>query len=391
MSSTTSAISPYGTAGPRSLAKLGAFVGAAADRHLIILLAVLLDAENADVAHVMVAAGIDAARDVDVQPAEALRQIEILEPARDLLGHRDRARIGEAAIVEAGTGDDVGDQTDVGRGGADPVERPPQRRQIALGDVRQHQILLVPDADLAEAVAIRQIGDGVHLRRGGIAGRSAHRLERQGHDGIAGALVVEDRVVEPGAEAPVRGAGLAQRGRIVRQRLVVGVAEPRRDPGRHRRVERQRAVPDRPPFLLDLAREFLGAELVHQDLDARLVDIVAPAVLVVGAQDRLDVAQKIALRQERLDGLGDERRAAEPAADHHLEAALARAVAVHAEADVVHPHRRAVVRGGSERDLELARQEREFRMQGEVLAQQLRPDARILDLVGRDAAPTGRW
>ena len=31
------------------------------------------------------------------------------------------------------------------------VERAPQRRQIALRDVRQHQILLVADADFAEA------------------------------------------------------------------------------------------------------------------------------------------------------------------------------------------------------------------------------------------------
>ena len=52
-------------------AELGVFVGAAADRHLVILLAVLLDAENADMADVMVAAGVDAAGDVDVQPAEA--------------------------------------------------------------------------------------------------------------------------------------------------------------------------------------------------------------------------------------------------------------------------------------------------------------------------------
>ena len=57
------------------------------------------------------------------------------------------------------------------------------------------------------------------------------------------------------------------------------------------------------PFLLDLRGEFLGAELVHQDLDARLVDVVAPAVLVVDAQHRLDIAQQIALGQERLDGL----------------------------------------------------------------------------------------
>src|SRR5215470_12995467 len=39
----------------------------AADGHLIELLAVLLDAEEADMADVVMAAGIDAARDVDVQ------------------------------------------------------------------------------------------------------------------------------------------------------------------------------------------------------------------------------------------------------------------------------------------------------------------------------------
>ncbi len=43
-------------------------------------------------------------------------------------------------------------------------------------------------------------------------------------------------------------------------------------------------------------REFLDAELVHQDLDARLVDVVAAAVLIVDAQDRLDIAQEIAAR-----------------------------------------------------------------------------------------------
>src|SRR5215470_12707602 len=154
---------------PQELAELGVLAGAATDRHLVILLAVLLDPENADMADVMMAAGVDAAGDVDVQPAEAAGEIEILEAPRDLFRHRDRARIGEAAIVEAGTGDDVGDQADVGGGDADRIERPPQRRQITLGNVWQHQVLLVPDADLAVAVTVGQIGDGVHLLRGGVA------------------------------------------------------------------------------------------------------------------------------------------------------------------------------------------------------------------------------
>ena len=126
---------------------------------------------------------------------------------------------------------------------------------------------------------------------------------------------------------------------------------------------------------------------MHQDLDARLVDVVAPAELVVGAQDRLDVAQHVALVQERLDRLGEERRAAEPAADHHLEAGLAGAVAVQPQRQVVDAQRGAVVARRADRDLELARQEGEFRMQRHMLADDLGPDARILDLVGRDAGP----
>src|SRR5262245_23817280 len=324
-------------------AELGALVGTAADRDLVIFFAVLLDAEDADVADVMVPAGIDAARDVDVQPAEIAGQIEVAEAARDLLGHRDRAGIGQAAIVQAWAGDDVRDEIDVGGGDPDVVERAPQRRKIALGDVRQRQILLMADADLAIAVAIREIGDGVHLLRRGIARRPAFRLERECHDRIAGELVVGNRIVEPSTEALVLARPRELR-RIVVEHRVVGIAKPRRDLGHHRRVERERAVLDRLPFLLDLARKFLRAELVDENLHAGLVDVVAPAVLVVGAHDRLDVAEQITLRQEGLDRLADERRASEPAAHHHLEAGLAGSVAVHPQANVVDLDRGAVVR-----------------------------------------------
>ncbi len=37
--------------------------------------------------------------------------------------------------------------------------------------MRQHQILLVADADFAERVALGEIGDRVHLLGGGVAGR----------------------------------------------------------------------------------------------------------------------------------------------------------------------------------------------------------------------------
>src|ERR1700719_1226228 len=87
---------------PEQGAEFRVLVGAAADRQLVIFLAVLLDAENADVADMVMAAGVDAAGNVDVQPAEAAGEAEIAEAARQLLGDGNRARIGEAAIVEAG-------------------------------------------------------------------------------------------------------------------------------------------------------------------------------------------------------------------------------------------------------------------------------------------------
>ena len=149
-------------------------------------------------------------------------------------------------------------------------------------------------------------------------------------------------IIEP--QAVLARAG--KLGRVVREQFVLGIAESRRDVGDHRGIECKRAVLDRLPLLLDLAREFLRPELVDEDLHARLVNVVAPAVLVVGAHDRLDVAEQITLRQEGLDRLADERRAPEPAADDDLEAGLARPVSVHPQADVVNLDRGAVMRRG---------------------------------------------
>ena len=123
-------------------------------------------------------------------------------------------------------------------------------------------------------------------------GGAALGLERQRDDGVARHLVVGDGVAEPGVEAPVGLAQPRELGRIVVEPLIVRIAEARRDVGDHGRIERQRTVLDRLPLGLDLAGEGFGAEVVHQDLDARLVDVVAPAELIVDAQDRLDIAQR---------------------------------------------------------------------------------------------------
>ena len=173
----------------------------------------------------------------------------------------------------------------------------------------------------------------------------------------------------------------------MRQFFVSRIGEARADVLDDGVIQRQRAVAHLQPLVLDFLCEFLDAEFMHQDLDARLVDVVAAAVLIVDAQDRLDIAQEIAAGHERLDRLADERRAAEPAADQHLESGFAFGVLVQPQADIVNLDRGAIMRRGGDREFELARQEREFRMQRGVLPQQLRPDAGILDLARRHAGP----
>ena len=90
------------------------------------------------------------------------------------------------------------------------------------------------------------------------------------------------------------------------------------------------------------------------------------------------------LGQEIADGDADDGRAPLPAAHDDLEADLARGIAVHAKADVMHLHRGPVMRRAGDPDLELARQEGKFRMKCRPLPDDLAPDPRVFDLVGRD-------
>ena len=84
---------------------------------------------------------------------------------------------------------------------------------------------------------------------------------------------------------------------------------------------------------------------------------------------------------EVLHLMRDHRRTAHAAADEDLRAqhTVARQ---QLDTDIMQPHRRAVLVGGDHRDLELARQIGEFRVEGRPLPQQLGPGARIGDLIG---------
>src|SRR5215470_1641129 len=79
---------PVRHGGSKQCAKLRPLVGTAPEGNLVELLAVLLDAQNANMADMMVAAGVDTARNIDVQPAEIVGKIEIAEPTGQLLGDR---------------------------------------------------------------------------------------------------------------------------------------------------------------------------------------------------------------------------------------------------------------------------------------------------------------
>ena len=68
------------------------------------------------------------------------------------------------------------------------------------------------------------------------------------------------------------------------------------------------------------------------------------------------------LGQEVPDLLGDHRRAALPTAHIDGKAQFAFLVALHVQADVMHLNCRAIALGAGDRNLELSRQVRKFRM-----------------------------
>src|SRR5665811_705006 len=76
----------------------GTVLRVAAERDLVEFGAFLVDAKNADIAGVMVTAGVDAAGHVEPQLADVLLPFRILEALGDLLGDGDRARIGEVTV-----------------------------------------------------------------------------------------------------------------------------------------------------------------------------------------------------------------------------------------------------------------------------------------------------
>src|SRR5712691_7879453 len=282
------------------------------DFDLVPLLAALVDAEYADVADVMVATGVHAAGDIEVDLADIVQVVEIVEALLNCLGHRDRLGVGERTEVPARAADDVGEQADIGRGESQFLYLLPQRVQIGQLHVGKDQVLLVGYAQLAERIAVGEVCDFFHLLDGDIAGRHSGLLQGQRHRGITRFLVRMDVALVPVRERPLGRKRSFEPGIGRRQPQVARARKPAFDADDLLGDERRWAVLQVRPFSIDFLAEFLGAALFHQDLDARLVDVVAPSVAVVDPQDGLDVGEQMPPGQKFADDEPDRRSAARP-------------------------------------------------------------------------------
>src|SRR6185295_10146180 len=114
-----------------------------ADLDLVPLLAVLIDAQDADVADVVVAARVHAAGNIEIELADVEHVVEVVEAALDRFRDRNRLGIGERAEIAAGTSNDVGEQAHVGRREAERSRLAPEIDQPVLAHVGENQVLLV--------------------------------------------------------------------------------------------------------------------------------------------------------------------------------------------------------------------------------------------------------
>ena len=125
----------------------------------------------------MMAAGIHATRHIQLNLADVMLKINIIETLGNRLGQRNRTRICQRTKIAARAADDVGQQTDVGCGHAQRFSGLPQGDELGLFDIRQHQVLHMRDAQFAEAETLRQFRRHIHLLCGCVAGCDAGFFE----------------------------------------------------------------------------------------------------------------------------------------------------------------------------------------------------------------------
>ena len=104
-------------------------------------------------------------------------------------------------------------------------------------------------------------------------------------------------------------------------------------------------------------------------------------MLIVDAQNGRQVGEQVARLQEVADLVAQARRAALAAPDPDFKPGLAGLILHQLQADIMDAQAGAVFGRAIDGDLELARQEGEFRVEGRPLADDLRPGTAILQLV----------
>ncbi len=180
----------------------GEAVGRAAEGDLVPLLAVLIDAEDADVPDVVVAAGIHAAGHLDLDLAQVVEVVEVIEALLDLTWRHRACRRWRAAEIQARAGDHVGERADVGRR---QLQRAPARchsacrsrwRTSASSRFCVWVTRTRPKLKRSARSATASICVGGH-----VAGDRAVGLERDEHRAVAGHLVGARVVAVPGLEA----------------------------------------------------------------------------------------------------------------------------------------------------------------------------------------------
>src|SRR3546814_1224022 len=85
------------------------------------------------------AAGVDAAGNLDLQVADLVLALQVAEALRDALGDRNGACVGEVAVVEARAGDDVGHQADVRRAETARLQHLPHLGEVGETHMRSEE------------------------------------------------------------------------------------------------------------------------------------------------------------------------------------------------------------------------------------------------------------
>ncbi len=303
--------------------------------------------------------------------------IEIVELHLDRLGNRNALGIGQRAEVTARAADDVGQQADIRCSQAVLTRLLPYGEEVAELHVCKYQVLLMGYTQFAEAILVGKVGNDVHLFMRGVARRFAVRLERQRDGTVARHAMRMHTAFDPGSKRRVAGNCTVE-GCVVRWQILVRHGfEMLGDAFELSLGDGVGTILDVSPFLFNLAAEFFDAQCLDQDLDARLEDVVATAVKVVDADDRLAIGQQVLPLEVFADDLAENGGATETTANPNANRGLASLILVELETDIVRLYYGTVSLGAGNGDLELAWQEGEFRVEGAPLAQDFGDRTRI--------------